>query len=145
MGLAENLFAYHQTYVFKIIEKNSNTLQKEKELITDWGRHCARKYFWHKIVPKLLDYQRGIITKYFRWLGCFLIVAGSILTVKSRFKCLRSSQRWSNENWKFWFLFCNIISPVAEELSMTTVGANWDLSCWINHIPKLINKSLANS
>ena len=58
-------------------------------------------------MPKLMECQRGIVTKHFRLLSCLSRVAGSNFKRKSRFKSSKSSHRCSNANAKFQFLFWN--------------------------------------
>ena len=61
----------------------------------------------HNIMPKFLDYQRGIVTKNFGLLSCLSRVAECNFKRKLRFKTSRSSHRCSNANAKFQFFLRN--------------------------------------
>ena len=79
----------------KILPKRGRSFQQVKE------RQCSRKLWWHNIMPRLLNCQRGIVTKHFRVVSHQLWDA----ILKSRFKSSKSCHRCSNANAKFQFLF----------------------------------------
>ena len=85
----------------KILSKKGRSFQDFKK------RQCSRKLWGHNIMTKLVDCQRGIVTKYFKQLSCLSRVAGCSFKGKSRFKSSKSSHRCSNANAKFQFIFWN--------------------------------------